>query len=61
VNGQLVHERYDRRGRSGEVMVLAGNRFAVTVRGSGVEAETLTATLQRIDTNKLAALAAAAQ
>lgn len=60
VNGQLVHERYDRRGRSGEVMVLAGNRFAVTVRGTEVEAETLTATLQRIDTSKLAALAAAA-
>jgi hypothetical protein len=36
-NGQLVHERYDDRARSGEVGVMVANRFSVTVEGSGVD------------------------
>jgi hypothetical protein len=55
VNGQLMHERYDRRARSGEVGMVIADRFVVTVRGDGVEAATLTASLKQIDLTKLAA------
>jgi len=58
VNGQLVHERYDRRARSGEVSVILNNRFSVTVNGSGVDAGVLTGALKEIDVSKLAALTA---
>jgi hypothetical protein len=56
VDGQLVHERYDRRSKSGEVGIVLADRFAVTVRGDGVEPATLTAALKQIDLAKLAAL-----
>jgi len=56
VDGQLVHERYDRRARSGEVGIIIADRFAVTARGTGVEPAALTAALKQID---LAALASA--
>jgi hypothetical protein len=55
VNGQLLHERYDRRARSGEVDIIVADRFAVSVRGDGIEAAKLTASLQQIDLSKLAA------
>jgi hypothetical protein len=55
VDGQLLHERYDRRARSGEVDMVIADRFVVTVRGDGVEAATLTASLKQIDLSKLAA------
>jgi hypothetical protein len=55
VNGQLLHERYDRRARSGEVGTIVADRFVVSVRGDGVEAAMLTASLKQIDLSKLAA------
>jgi hypothetical protein len=59
INGQLVHERYDRRARSGEVSVMLNNRFSVTVNGSGVDAKALTGALREIDVSKLATMTAA--
>src|SRR6202171_1408800 len=59
VNGQLVHERYDRRDKSGEVSVILNNRFSVTVNGSGVDASVLTGALKELDLAKLATMTAA--
>jgi hypothetical protein len=56
VDGQLVHERYDRRAKSGEVSVIIANRFSVTVDGSGVESAALANALKAIDLSSLAAM-----
>jgi len=56
VDGQLVHERYDRRAKSGEVGVLVASRFSVTVEGSGVDAAALTGALKAIDLSGLASI-----
>ena len=56
IDGQLVHERYDRRAKSGEVGVLIANRFSVTVAGSGVDAAALTNALKQIDLSSLASI-----
>lgn len=61
VNGQVLHERYDNRARSGEVSVLTRDRFSITVSGSGVDAAVLLATLKGIDIGRLATLAAASK
>jgi hypothetical protein len=58
VNGQLVHERYDRRAKSGEVGVMVANRFSVTVEGSGVDPGALTGALKAIDLASLATMRA---
>lgn len=58
INGQLVHERYDRRAKSGEVSVILNNRFSVTISGSGVDAKALTGALREIDVSKLATMTA---
>ena len=58
VNGQLVHERYDRRAKSGEVGVMVANRFSVTVEGSGVDPAALTEALKAIDLASLATMRA---
>jgi Yip1 domain/zinc-ribbon domain len=58
VNGQLVHEEYNRRAKSGELSVLAADRFAVSVRGSGVDADALAGALAQIDVRRLTTLAA---
>jgi len=55
VDGQLLHERYDRRARSGEMGIIVADRFAVTVRGDGVEPAALTTALKQVDLGKLAA------
>jgi hypothetical protein len=57
VDGQLVHERYDRRSRSGEVGILLADRFAITVRGNGVDPEALTSALKQVDLTRLASAA----
>jgi Yip1 domain len=57
VNGQIEHERYDRRAKSGEISVIVANRFAVTVQGSGVEPSTLAGAVKEIDVAKLASIA----
>ncbi len=59
IDGQLVHERYDRRGKSGEVSVIIANRFSVTVEGSGVEPAALANALKAIDLSSLAAMTTA--
>ena len=58
VNGQLVHEQYDNRDKSGQVDIIAGNRFSVTVRGNGVDMDFLTNALKQVDFQKLASLGA---
>ena len=58
-NGQVLHERYDRQAKSGEVSILTGDRFSITVSGSGVDADVLTAALKVIDIGRLATLASA--
>lgn len=58
VNGQLFHERYDRRAKSGEATILIGDRISVTVDGSGIDAAALKGALKEIDLSKLAALTA---
>jgi hypothetical protein len=54
VDGQLVHERYDRASRSGELGIVLADRYAVTVRGHGVPAEALAGALKRVDLTRLA-------
>jgi hypothetical protein len=56
IDGQLVHESYDRRAKSGEVGVLIAGRFSVTVEGSGVDAAALTGALKAIDLSSLASI-----
>jgi len=55
VDGQLLHERYDRRARSGEMGIIVADRFAVTVRGEGIDSAALTAAMKQVDLGKLAA------
>ncbi len=56
VNGQLIHQQYDNRSKDGEVEVIAGNRFSVSVKGHGVDMDVLTDTLKQFDLQKLASL-----
>jgi hypothetical protein len=57
VNGQIVHERYDRRAKSGEISIILVERFNVAVRGNGVEPATLQGAIKQIDMAGLVALA----
>jgi hypothetical protein len=57
VNGQIVHERYDRRAKSGEISIILAERFNVAVRGNGVEPATLQGAIKQIDMAGLVALA----
>jgi hypothetical protein len=57
VDGQLVHQRYDRQAKSGSFDVMIDNRFAVSVQGSNVTPETLAAAIKAIDSSKLVAMA----
>jgi len=57
VNGQIVHERYDRRAKNGEISIILAERFNVAVRGNGVDAATLQGAIQQIDMAGLVALA----
>jgi hypothetical protein len=59
VNGQLLHEEYDRVSKSGEVNAIVGNRFSVEVRGSGVDMDVMKKSIAQIDMGKLAAVASA--
>jgi hypothetical protein len=57
VDGQLVHQQYDRQAKSGSFDTIINNRFTVNVNGSSVPPETLIAAIKAIDTGKLVALA----
>lgn len=48
------YEKYDNANKDGEIAVLVKNRFVVTVKGTGVSAEKLKATLEDVDLDKLA-------
>jgi hypothetical protein len=56
VNGQIVHERYDRRAKSGEISIILAERFNVAVRGNGVDPATLQGAIKQIDMAGLVAL-----
>ena len=60
VDGGLVHQKYDRRDKSGDFGMLVGNRFTVTAHGYGVTEDQLLAALKAIDLMKLDQLAVAA-
>lgn len=57
VNGQLMHQQYNRQSKSGEFDVMIGNRFTVTAHGSNVSEDTLVAAVKSVDVGKLVALA----
>jgi hypothetical protein len=57
INGQIVHERYDRRTRNGEISIILAERFNVAVRGNGVDVATLQEAIRQIDMAGLVALA----
>jgi hypothetical protein len=57
VNGQMMHQRYDQKSKSGQYDVMIGNRFTVTAQGSNVSEDALVAALKSVDMGKLAALA----
>jgi hypothetical protein len=57
LNGQIVHERYDRRTKNGEISIILAERFNVAVRGNGVDAPTLRTAISQIDMAGLVALA----
>jgi hypothetical protein len=59
VDGQLVHERYDRRAKNGEVGVIVASRFSVNVEGSGVDPTALAGALKAIDLSTLEAMTTA--
>ncbi|MBS0319880.1 MAG: YIP1 family protein [Proteobacteria bacterium] len=57
IDGQLVHEQYDKAAKSGSFDVLVGNRFTISAHGNNVPPETLVAAIKSVDTSRLAALA----
>jgi hypothetical protein len=57
VNGNLMHQRYDRQSKSGEYGVMIGNRFAIAASGSNVSESTLADAVKSVSLTKLAALA----
>ncbi len=57
VNGNLMHQRYDRQSKSGEYGVMIANRFAIAASGSNVSESTLADAVKSVDLKKLAALA----
>jgi hypothetical protein len=54
--GQLVHEKWDTRGNSGEYGVVVGDRFTVDVSGSAASIDELKAAVASIDLAGLEAL-----
>ncbi|MEP7060800.1 MAG: Yip1 family protein [Betaproteobacteria bacterium] len=57
VNGQMLHQKYDRQSKSGEYDMMIANRFTVTAQGSNVSEGALAAAVKSVDVNRLAALA----
>ena len=57
INGQMMHQQYNRQSKSGQFDVMIGNRFAVTAQGSNVSEDELVAAVKSVDIGKLAALA----
>lgn len=57
VQGQLVHEKFQNRGRRGELAVIVGNRFSVELKGRDIDMEALRGALAQIDLKHLGQLA----
>jgi len=52
-NGYKSHEKYDKSGKSGELSVLVGGRFAVEVDGYQVEMDAIKDAMSKLDLKKL--------
>jgi hypothetical protein len=59
VDGQMVHERFDRSSNTATVNVIVANRFNVEAQGSGVDMDTVKSSLRQIDMARLASAVAA--
>jgi Yip1-like protein/zinc ribbon protein len=57
VNGQMLHQKYDRRSKSGEYDMMIANRFTVTAHGNNISEDALAAAVKSVDVERLAALA----
>jgi hypothetical protein len=53
LSGRTVHEKYDARGKKGELSVVLAKRFSVDVSGNGVDMQSLEQSLGRIDLARL--------
>ena len=56
INGQKAIVKYSAENKGGEIQVVVNNRFLVTVNGSEVAKEDMTAYLAEVDVNKLSTL-----
>jgi hypothetical protein len=56
INGQKAIVKYNAESKSGDIQVVANNRFLITVNGSEVAKEDMTAYLGNLDFNKLSTL-----
>ena len=56
IGGQLVHEKWDRRGNTGEYGVIVGDRFSVDVTGSAASIDDLKAAVASVNLSGLEAL-----
>jgi len=54
IDGNKAYEKYDTQGQSGELNVLVGDRFIVSIKGNQVSMDQMKATLGDLDLNKLA-------
>ncbi len=53
VNGRMIHEKYDRQSRDGEITVIVAKRFSVEVSGQGVDIGLLEGALNGVDLAQL--------
>lgn len=56
INGQKAIVKYDNKYKGGEIQVVVNNRFLITVNGSEVKKEDMTAYLGKMDFSKLSSL-----
>jgi len=56
INGQKAIVKYSAENKGGEIQVVVNNRFLVTVNGSEIAKEDMTAYLAKVDVNKLSTL-----
>jgi len=54
IDGNKAYEKYDTQGQNGELNVLVGDRFIVSIKGNQVSMDQMKATLGDLDLNKLA-------
>ena len=54
IDGHKAYEKYDNEGKDGELNVIVGDRFIVTVKGRNVSMDQMKDTLDDVDLSKLA-------